>query len=78
MSVITIIFIMITIISHHDHYHLHHDHHHLHHDHYHHHHDHYHLHHDYQHSVRTPDMGAAVQLMGIIRTLLDPENMLAR
>jgi protein phosphatase-4 regulatory subunit 3 len=24
-----------------------------------------------------PDMGAAVQLMGIIRTLLDPENMLA-
>ena len=23
------------------------------------------------------DMGAAVQLMGIIRTLLDPENMLA-
>ena len=23
-------------------------------------------------------MGAAVQLMGIIRTLLDPENMLAR
>ena len=37
----------------------------------------YHLYHDYQHSVRTPDMGAAVQLMGIIRTLLDPENMLA-
>ena len=37
-----------------------------------------HLYHDYQHSVRTPDMGAAVQLMGIIRTLLDPENMLAR
>jgi len=28
-------------------------------------------------TVRTPDMGAAVQLMGIIRTLLDPENMLA-
>ena len=37
-----------------------------------------HLCHDYLHSVRTPDMGAAVQLMGIIRTLLDPENMLAR
>ena len=30
------------------------------------------------HPVPTPDMGAAVQLMGIIRTLLDPENMLAR
>jgi len=28
-------------------------------------------------TVTTPDMGAAVQLMGIIRTLLDPENMLA-
>ena len=24
-----------------------------------------------------PEMGSAVQLMGIIRTLLDPENMLA-
>lgn len=24
-----------------------------------------------------PEMGGAVQLMGIIRTLLDPENMLA-
>ena len=42
------------------------------------HHDQHHHYHDYQHSVRTPDMGAAVQLMGIIRTLLDPENMLAR
>jgi len=27
--------------------------------------------------IRDTDMGAAVQLMGIIRTLLDPENMLA-
>ena len=27
--------------------------------------------------IKISDMGAAVQLMGIIRTLLDPENMLA-
>ena len=32
---------------------------------------------EHKHKVSFADMGAAVQLMGIIRTLLDPENMLA-
>ena len=64
-------------IHHNQHYHYH-DYRHHYHGHHHHHHDQHHHYHDYQHSVRTPDMGAAVQLMGIIRTLLDPENMLAR